>query len=45
MWDFQSKETIVEAFDMIVEEIDVFFILHIDAYPQKLIEIVETWCT
>jgi hypothetical protein len=43
LWDFQSKETIVEAFDMIVEENNVSFVVNIDDYPQKLNEIVETW--
>jgi hypothetical protein len=42
LWDFQSKETIVEAFDMIVEENNVSFVVYIDDYPQKLNEIVET---
>ena len=42
-WDFQSKETVVEAFDMIVEENNVIFEVDIDDYPQKLNEIVETW--
>jgi hypothetical protein len=40
--DFQSKETIVEAFDMIMEENNVHFVVNIDNYPQKLHEIVET---
>jgi hypothetical protein len=37
------KETVVEAFDMIVEENNVLFEVDIDDYPQKLNEIVETW--
>jgi hypothetical protein len=43
LWDFQSKETIVEAFDMIVEENNVPFVVNIDDYPQELNEIVKTW--
>jgi hypothetical protein len=43
LWDFQSEETI-EAFDMIVEDDDVLLVINIDDYPQKLNEIVETWC-
>jgi hypothetical protein len=43
LWDFQSKETIVEAFDMIVEENNVSFVVNMGDYPQKLNEIVETW--
>jgi hypothetical protein len=44
LWDFQSKETIVEAFDMIVVENNVPLVIDKDDYPQKLNEIVETWC-
>jgi hypothetical protein len=44
MWDFQLEETIVEAFDMIVEEDNVPLIVDIDDYPQRFNEIVETWC-
>jgi hypothetical protein len=36
------KETVVESFDMIVEENNVSFVVIIDDYPQKLNEIVET---
>jgi hypothetical protein len=43
LWNFQSKETVVEAFDMIVEENNVLLIVDIDDYLQKLNEIVETW--
>jgi hypothetical protein len=32
MWDFQLKKTIIEAFDMIVEENNVPFIVNIDDY-------------
>jgi hypothetical protein len=42
LWDFQSKETIVEAFDMIMEENNVPFVINMGDYPQKLNEIVET---
>jgi hypothetical protein len=41
LWDFQSKEIIVEAFDIIVEENNVSFVVYINDYPQKLNEIVE----
>jgi hypothetical protein len=41
LWDFQSKEIIVESFDMIVEENNVPFVVNKDDYPQKLNEIVE----
>jgi hypothetical protein len=44
LWDFQLKKTIVEEFDMIVDENNVSFVVNKDDYPQKLIEIVETWC-
>jgi hypothetical protein len=43
LWDFRSKETIVEALDMIVEENNVPFIVYMGDYPQKLNEIEETW--
>jgi hypothetical protein len=36
------EETIVEAFDMIVEEDIDPLVVDIDDYPQKLKEIVET---
>jgi hypothetical protein len=36
-------ETIVEAFDIIVEEDNVPFVVYIDDYPKKFNEIVETW--
>ena len=39
------KETIVEAFDIIVEENNVFLEADIDDYPQKLMESLETWRT
>ena len=42
MWDFQLEETIVEAFDMIVEEDNDPLVVDIDDYLQKLKEIVET---
>jgi hypothetical protein len=41
LWDFQSKEIIVESFDMIIEENYVLFVVNRDDYPQKLNEIVE----
>jgi hypothetical protein len=41
LWDFQSKEIVVESFDMIVEENNVPFVINRDDYPQKLNEIVE----
>jgi hypothetical protein len=43
MWDFQLEETVVEAFDMIVEEDNVLLVIDIDDYPQKFNEIVKTW--
>jgi hypothetical protein len=43
LWDFQSKETIIEAFDMIVQENNVPIIVNMGDYPQKLKEIVETY--
>jgi hypothetical protein len=36
------EETIVEAFDIIVEEDNVPLVVYIDDYPQKFNEIVET---
>jgi hypothetical protein len=36
------EETVVEAFDMIVEEDNVPLVVDIDDYLQKLNEIVET---
>jgi hypothetical protein len=41
LWDFQSKEIVVESFDMIVEGNNVPFVVNKDDYPQKLNEIVE----
>jgi hypothetical protein len=41
LWDFQSKEIVVEAFGMIVEKNNIPFVIHIDGYFQKLNEIVE----
>jgi hypothetical protein len=41
LWDFQSKEIVVESFDMIVEENNVLFVVNKDDCPQKLNEIVE----
>jgi hypothetical protein len=41
LWDFQSKEIVVESFDMIVEENNVLLVVNKDDYPQKLNEIVE----
>jgi hypothetical protein len=41
LWDFQSKEIVVESFDMIVEENNVPFVVNKDDYRQKLNEIVE----
>jgi hypothetical protein len=43
LWDFQSKEIVAKAFDMIVVENNVTLIVDIVDYPQKLNEIVETW--
>jgi hypothetical protein len=40
LWDFQSKEIVVESFDMRVEKNNVHFIVNKDDYPQKLNEIV-----
>jgi hypothetical protein len=39
--DFQSKEIVVESFDMIIDENNVPFVVNKDDYPQKLNEIVE----
>jgi hypothetical protein len=41
LWDFQSKEIIIESFDMIIEENNFPFIINRDDYLQKLNEIVE----
>jgi hypothetical protein len=43
LWDFPSKETVIEAFDMIVEKNNVPVVVNTDDYSQKLNEIVETW--
>jgi hypothetical protein len=41
LWHFQSKEIVVESFDMIIEENNVLFVVYRDDYPQNLNEIVE----
>jgi hypothetical protein len=41
-WDFQSKETVVEEFDMIVEKNNVVLEVNMNEYPQKLNKIMVT---